>query len=122
MKKLSSEQKLEIYQEFLHSDNKSAVARTYGIDRSYLYDIVKKSNKGLRQYFEQQKTGRKDAGMPATLTEAVQKIRELESHNRELEKEKEELWVKNEFLELRLSFAEERQKNRHLKKTKKNKS
>lgn len=122
MKKLSPEQKLEIYQEFLHSDNKSAVARKYGIDRSYLYDIVKNSNKGLLQYFEQQKIGRKDVDMPATLTEAVEKIKELESHNLEIEKEKEELWVKNEFLELRLSFAEERQKNRHLKKTKNKKS
>jgi len=121
MKKLSPEKKLEIYQEFLQSDNKSAVARKYGIDRSYLYDIVKNCNKGLLDYLEQQKIGRKDADMPATITAAVEKIRELESHNLDLEKEKEELWVRNEFLELRLSWAEQNEKNHHLKKTKKSK-
>ena len=74
------------------------------------------------EYLEEQKIGRKDADMPGNLQEAAEKIKELESHNLDLEKEKELLWVKNEFLELRLSFADEHEKNRHLKKTRKKKS
>lgn len=121
MKKLSPEDKLKIYQEFLHSDNKSAVARQYGIDRSYLYDIVNNCNKNLLEFLQQQKSGRKETDIPGNHAEAVEKIKRLKADYIELEKKKEELHAKNEFLELRLSWAEQNEKNRHLKKKKKNK-
>ena len=122
MKKLTPEQKLEIYQEFLRSTNKAAVARKYNIDRSYLYDIVKSCDKGLLAHLEQQKSGRKKADQPPTYNTALEKIKNLEDQNLELEKEKEKLYVKSEFLKLRLSWAEKDKKDRHLKKTKKSKS
>jgi transposase-like protein len=122
VKKLTPEQKLAIYQDFLRSTNKAAVARKYHIDRSYLYDIVKSCDQGLLEHLAQQKAGRKTADQPPTFTAALEKIKSLEDQNLDLEKEKEKWYIKSEFLKLRLSWAEKDKKDRHLKKTKKNKS
>ena len=118
MKKLSPEKKLEIYQEFLHSQNKSAVARQYNLDRSYLYEIIKDCNEHLLEYLKHKKTGRQKEEVPASYPDALEQIEGQKAQILQLEKEKEELYIKNEFLALRLSWAERDEKKRHLKKTK----
>jgi transposase-like protein len=118
MKKLSPEKKLEIYREFLHRRNKSAVARQYNLDRSYLYEIIKDCDEHLLEYLKHKKTGRQKEDVPASYPDALEQIEGQNAQILELEKKNEDLYIKNEFLTLRLSWAERDEKSRHLKKTK----
>jgi len=115
--KFSPEQKLNIYQEYLHCQNKSKVVRQFNIDRSYLSEIIAESNEVLLEHFKQKKPGRKKKDTPLNYTTALEKIEILKAQNLQQEKDNEELYVKNEFLNLRLSLVDKEQ-NRQLKKTK----
>ena len=68
---LSAEKKLKLYQEFIQSTNKSELARQWGIDRSYMYEIVRGCEEALSGTFSGHKPGRKPKGKPATLEEAL---------------------------------------------------
>lgn len=121
MKKYSPQDKLKIYQEYQRCQNKSAVARQFGIDRSYLIEIIAECNQVLLAHFSQKKPGRKKAGQPQDMAQALERIDTLKSENLALAKDKEELHIINTFDKLRLSWAERdgfRVSGRHLKKTK----
>jgi len=121
-KKYSSKEKLQIYQEYQRCQNKSGVARQFGIDRSYLNEIIHECDDVLLTHFDQKKPGRKKVDEPKDLVEALKQIETLKSQNLELAREKEVLYVTNEFNKLKLSWAEQAGtsvKNRHLKKKKK---
>jgi len=77
-RKLSPERKLELYNEFQRTDNKAALARQWGIDRRYLYEVVRDCQQTFIAAFSERKPGRPPKGTPATLAEAVQRIEELE--------------------------------------------
>lgn len=120
----SAADKLRFYKEYQNRQNMSEVARIYGIDLSYLREIISECDQVLLSHFRQKKAGRKKADEPQDIPEAVQQIRTLKSHYHELAKEKEELYIKNAFMKLQLSWAQRdgyRVKNRHLKKKRKKK-
>ena len=94
------------------------MARQFNIDRSYLYEIIKDCNGHLLEYLEHKKPGRKKEDVPASYSGALEHIKAQKAQILQLEKKNEDLYIKNEFLDLRLSWAERDEKNRHLKKTK----
>lgn len=118
-KHYSAADKLELYKEYQNRQNMSEVARTYGIDLSYLREIISECDQVLLTHFRQKKAGRKKADEPQDIPEALQRITTLKSQYHEVAKEKEELYIKNEFMKLQLSWAQRdgyTVKNRHLKK------
>jgi transposase-like protein len=105
-KRLSAEDKLSLYRDFQGSGNKSEVASRWGINRSYMYDIVKECEELILSGFSGRRPGRKPAGQPETLDEACERLKELEAENRRLDEERERYWVRNEFMKVRLKWAE----------------
>jgi transposase-like protein len=123
-KHYSAADKLRFYKEYQNRQNMSEVARIYGIDLSYLREIISECDQVLLTHFRHKKVGRKKADEPQDIPEAVQQISTLKSQYHELAKEKEELYIKNEFMKLQLSWAQRdgyTVKNRHLKKKRKKK-
>ncbi len=103
---LSPQRKIQLYREFQQSCNKAELAARWGIDRSYLYEIVRDCEETLEASFSERKVGRRPKGMPTTLAEAHERIRELE---REYEREatrREELYCLKELMAIRLKYAE----------------
>ncbi len=105
-KRLNAQDKLSLYRDFQRSENKSQVALRWGINRSYMYDIVKESEELILSGFSKRRLGRKPAGQPETLDEACERLKELESQNRHLDEERERHWVRNEFMKVRLKWSE----------------
>jgi transposase-like protein len=105
-RRLSAEKKLKLYQEFIQTDNKAELARKWGLDRSYMYEIVRECEKSLLDTFAGRKPGRKPKGKPATLEEAWERIKELEKQYEQEATEKERLYCRSEFLKLRLQWSE----------------
>ncbi len=106
-KRLNGEDKLSLYRDFQRSKNKSKVASRWGIDRSYMYEIVKECEDFILSGFSQRRVGRKPMGQPETLDEACKRVKELEAENRRLDEERERYWVSNEFMKLRLKWAQQ---------------
>lgn len=120
-KRYSPEEKLQVYKEYQRSQNKSAVARKFGINRSYLIEIIAECDQVLLKHFDQKKPGRKKADQPENMAQALGQIETITSENRKLAKDNEELYIINQFDKLRLSWAERdgfKVTDRHLKKTK----
>lgn len=105
-RRLSAEKKLKLYQEFIQSANKSDLAREWGIDRSYMYEIVRECEEALLNTFSGRKPGRKPKGKPATLEEAWERIEQLEKDYEREATEKELLHCRSEFLKVRLKWSE----------------
>lgn len=105
-RRLSPERKLKLYQEFLQSANRAELARKWGLDRSYMYDIVRECEKNMVDSFLRSKPGRKPEGKPSTLEEAWERIEELENSYEREATERELLYCRSEFLKLRLKWAE----------------
>ncbi len=105
-RKLSAQDKIELYREFQQSGNKAELAARWGIDRSHLYEVVRDCEETLRASFSERKVGRPPKGMPATLAEAHERIREQElQYEREATK-REELYCMKELMAIRLKYAE----------------
>ena len=105
-RRLSAEKKLKLYQEFIQTENKAELARKWGVDRSYMYEIARECEKSLLETLEGRKPGRKPGGKPATLDEAWERIKELEKQYEQEATEKELLYCRSEFLKLRLEWSE----------------
>lgn len=105
-KRLSAEDKVSLYRDFQRSENKSEVASRWGINRSYLYELVKECEELILSGFSGRRCGRKPAGQAETLEEARERVKELEAENRRLDEERERYWVRNEFMKVRLKWAE----------------
>jgi hypothetical protein len=105
-RRLSAERKLQLYREFQAAENKAELAERWGIDRSHLYEIVRDCEETIVEALSARKPGRRPKGVPATLAEAVERIRELERTCDEEATRREELYCKSEFLALRLKWAE----------------
>ncbi len=105
-RRLSPEKKLRLYQEFIQSSNKSELARKWGVDRSYMYDIVRECEQIVLETFTGRKPGRKPKGKPSTLDEAWQRIEQLEEQYEREATEKERLYCRSEFLKLRLKWSQ----------------
>jgi hypothetical protein len=105
-RKLSAQRKLELYSEFQRTPNKAELARRWGIERSYLYEVVKDCEQILLKEFSGRKAGRPPKGKPATLEEALQRIEDLEKQYVQEATEREKQYCRSEFLELRLKWSE----------------
>ncbi len=105
-RKLSAQRKLELYHEFQKAENRAALARRWGIDRSYMYEIVRECDKILLETFSGRSAGRKPAGKPSSLEDAWQRIEELQAQCEHTAEERERLHCRSEFLQLRLKWAE----------------
>jgi DNA primase len=103
---LTVERKLSLYKEFLVSSNKTELANKWGIDRSYMYDIVNACEEFLLKGIQEQRPGRKSLSKPQTLKQAWETIAELEQKNYKEAVEKEKYMARSEFLSLRLKWAE----------------
>jgi len=104
-KRLSAADKLSLYRDFQSSGNKSEVASRWGINRSYMYEVVKECEELILSGFSRRRSGRKPHGQPETLDEACKRLKELESENRRLDEERERFYVRNEFMKVRLKWA-----------------
>lgn len=105
-RKLSAERKLELYREFQRTENKAELARQWGIDRSYLYEVVRECEHMFLCALAERKPGRPPKGKPTTLDEAHKRIAELEKEHAQEATEREKLYCRSEFLALRLKWAE----------------
>ena len=105
-RKLSPERRLKLYHEFLQSSNRTELALKWGVDRSYMYEIVRECEKTLLDSFSGRKPGRKPEGRPSTLEEAWERIEALEDKYEREATERELLYCRSEFLKLRLKWAE----------------
>ncbi len=104
-RKLSPERKLKLYQEFIQTSNRSELARKWGVDRSYMYEIARECEKAALESLSGHRAGRKPQGRPSTLEEAQKRIEELEAAYEKEAKEKELLYCRSEFLKLDLKWA-----------------
>jgi DNA primase len=104
--RLSSKRKLELYRQFVNSSNKSEIARQWGIDRSYLYEIVRECEQMILEGFEEREPGRKPTGRPQSLKEAWERIEQLEREKYRETVAKETYYARSEFLKVRLKYAQ----------------
>jgi hypothetical protein len=104
-RKLSPERKLKLYREFIQTSNKSELARKWGVDRSYMYEIARECEKAALESLSGRRAGRKPQGKPSTLEEAQKRIEELEAAYEKVAREKELLYCRSEFLKLDLKWA-----------------
>lgn len=105
-KRLSAADKLSLYRDFQRSENKSEVAVNWGINRSYMYELVKECDELILSGFSHRRQGRKPRNEPGTLAEAHERLKELEAENRRLDEERERHYVRNEFMKVRLKWSE----------------
>ncbi|MDY7033975.1 MAG: toprim domain-containing protein [Thermodesulfobacteriota bacterium] len=105
-RKLSAARKLKLYQEFLKTSNRTELARKWGIDRSYMYEIARECEETLLDTFSDRKPGHKPEGKPKTLEEAWERINALENQYEREATERELLYCRSEFLNLRLKWSE----------------
>lgn len=103
---LSAEEKLELYRAFQRSDNKSDLARGWGIDRSYMYEVVRDVEELVVAGLSSRAPGRRPSGKPETIKEAWRQIGQLQEQNRQLSLEHDKSICKEEFLGLRLKWAQ----------------
>jgi DNA primase len=104
--RLSTEEKLELYRAFQRSDNKSELARKWGIDRSHMYEIVRDIDKLIVDGLSSRQPGRRPSGQPETIKDAFDQIGRLQDHNQQLNLERDKSFCREEFLRLRLKWAE----------------
>lgn len=104
--KLTPKEKLDLYKEFMRAENKSEVAMKWGINRSYMYQIVKECEQLILSGLMQRRPGRKPEGTPVTLEDAIERLATLEEEKLNEAKEKERFYARSEFLKVRLKWAE----------------
>lgn len=104
---LTAKDKLAIYQAFVRSDNRSQLASDWGIDRSYLYKIVKQCEATILNNFNDKRSGRKSAYDVASKAAASSLIKQLETEKQQLARDKEYYHAQSEFLKLRLKFSDQ---------------
>jgi DNA primase len=104
-RRLPPERKLRLYQAFMQTSNKSELARKWGVDRSYMYEIAQECEKGALEALSGRRAGRKPQGKPTSLEEAQKRIEELEAAYEKEAREKELYYWRSEFLKLDLKWA-----------------
>lgn len=106
VRRLSARDKLEIYRAFQRSTNKSELARQWGIDRSYLYQLVKDMEESLAGALSSRQAGRPPADQPGTVREAREQLQALQERIDQLGQERDQAICRAEFLGLRLKWSE----------------
>lgn len=105
-RRLSPEEKLSLYRTFQRSDNRSELAREWGLDRSHMYAIVRDVEEMVISGLSSRRPGRRPMDQPQTIPDAWQQIDELKEQNRNLSLERDETICREEFLKLSLKWSE----------------
>jgi len=105
-RRLSPEEKLSLYRAFQRSDNRSELAREWGLDRSHMYAIVRDVEEMVISGLSSRRPGRRPMDQPQTMPDAWQQIDDLKKQNRNLSLERDETICREEFLKLRLKWSE----------------
>jgi DNA primase len=105
-RRLSPEEKLSLYRTFQRSDNRSELAREWGLDRSHMYAIVRDVEEMVISGLSSRRPGRRPMDQPQTMPDAWQQIDDLKDQNRNLSLERDETICREEFLKLRLKWSE----------------
>lgn len=105
-RRLSPEDKLSLYRAFQRSDNRSELAREWGLDRSHMYAIVRDVEEMVIEGLSSRRPGRKPTDQPPNLTEAWHQIDGLKEQNRNLTLERDASICRQEFLKIRLKWSE----------------
>jgi len=105
-RRLSPEEKLSLYRTFQRSDNRSELAREWGLDRSHMYAIVRDVEEMVIAGLSSRRPGRRPMDQPQTMPDAWQQIDDLKAQNRNLSLERDESICREEFLKLRLKWSE----------------
>ncbi len=105
-RRLSPEEKLSLYRTFQRSDNRSELAREWGLDRSHMYAIVRDVEEMVISGLSSRRPGRRPMDQPQTMPDAWQQIDDLKEQNRNLSLERDETICREEFLKLRLKWSE----------------
>lgn len=105
-RRLTAAEKLTLYEQFQHAENKSELARQWGIDRSHMYQIIKDCKQLLLSSLSDRGPGRKPADQPDSMKDALQQIQRLQEKNKQLVIERDTLHCREELLGIRLKWAE----------------
>jgi hypothetical protein len=105
--RLTAQDKLAIYQAFVRNDNRTELANRWGIDRSYLYKIVKECEATILNNFNDKRPGRKSVYDVDNPDDARSLIEQLEAEKQKLARDKEYYYAQSEFLKLRLKFSDQ---------------
>lgn len=105
-RRLSPEEKLSLYRAFQRSENRSELAREWGLDRSHMYVIVRDVEELVIAGLSSRRPGRRPMDQPQTVTDAWQQIDDLREQTRNLSLERDEFICREEFLKLRLKWSE----------------
>ena len=105
-RRLTAADKLTLYEQFQQAENKSELARQWGIDRSHMYQIVRDCKQLLLSSLSDRGPGRRPADQPETVKDAWQQIQQLQEENKRLAIERDTLHCREELLGIRLKWAE----------------
>ena len=105
-RRLSPDERLALYREFQRSDNRSELAREWGLDRSHMYTIVRDVEEMVIAELSSRRPGRRPMDQPQSLTDAWQQIEDLKEQNKNLSVERDESICREEFLKIRLKWSE----------------
>ena len=105
-RRLSPDERLALYRDFQRSDNRSELARKWGLDRSHMYTIVRDVEKTVIAELSSRRPGRRPMDQPQSLTDAWQQIEDLKEQNKNLSVERDESICREEFLKIRLKWSE----------------
>ncbi len=105
-KSLSQDKRMELYEDYIRSENKSEVAGRWGVDRSYMYEIINDCRRFIQEGYVHRRPGRKLKNEPKNMKEAMDRIRELEREKNKAEAEKELYYARSELASVRLKYAE----------------
>jgi len=105
-RRLSAKEKLELFRAFQRSDNKTELARQWGLDRSHMYAIIRDVEELVIAGLSSRRPGRRPKDLPQSIMDAWQQIEELRDENRNLSLERDESICREEFLKLRLKWSE----------------
>lgn len=105
-RRLSPEERLSLYRAFQSTDNRSELAREWGLDRSHMYTIVRDVEELVIAGLSSRRPGRRPIDQPQSLTDAWQQIEDLKEQNKNLSLERDESICREEFLKIRLKWSE----------------
>ncbi len=105
-RRLSPDERLSLYRAFQSSDNRSELARKWGLDRSHMYTIVRDVEEMVIAGLSSRRPGRRPMDQPQSLTDAWQQIEDLKEQNKNLSVERDESICREEFLKIRLKWSE----------------
>ena len=129
-RRLDVEEKVNLYNEAVGTDNRREKAKKYGVHPSSLYEILNRGKEILREGFSQNRVGRPSKDASVSPEEAQEKIKHQEEKIKELERERdiehvrrvaEELKVKWAVADFKFLEEEEQERKRYRKKKKRRK-